>query len=331
MDFETILYEKDGGKARITLNRPEKLNALSAKLQRELNAALWEADNDAAVHAIILRGNGRAFCAGYDLSPMQSGPRRAGGGGGSSTAAGEGPARAGETARAPASGEQARATADSGETYTNVYRGMSNFDDDAWQLERQQRDRLAIMDIHKPVIAQVHGYCLAGGTDLALMCDIVVVADDAVIGYPPVRAMGSPPQHMWTYLVGPQWAKYMLLTGDSISGLEAAEIGLVWRSFPADQLEAAVEGLAAKMEMIDVELLAPNKRIVNLAMEMMGARTIQRMAAENDARAHLAPSVREFGRRAMTEGLKSALEWRDTKFSDGRGTAAYQKRREEGT
>ena len=233
MDFETIIYEKDGGKARITLNRPEKLNALSAKLQRELNTALWEADNDAAVHAIILRGNGRAFCAGYDLSPMQSGPRVAaekGGGGESSTSAGEG----------------ARAPAESGEAYTNVYRGMSNFDDDAWQLERQQRDRLAIMDIHKPVIAQVHGYCLAGGTDLALMCDIVVVADDAVIGYPPVRAMGSPPQHMWTYLVGPQWAKYMLLTGDSISGMEAADIGLVWRSFPADALEAAVEGLAAK-------------------------------------------------------------------------------------
>jgi enoyl-CoA hydratase len=215
-----------------------------------------------------------------------------------------------------------------GETYTNVYRGMSNFDDDAWQLERQQRDRMVIWDMHKPVIAQIHGYCLAGGTDLALLCDIVAVADDAVIGFPPVRAMGSPPAHMWTYLVGPQWAKYMLLTGDSISGREAAEIGLVWKSFPADQLEAAVEGLADRMAMIDVDLLSPNKRIVNVAMEMMGARTMQRLAAENDARAHLAPAVREFGRRAMTEGLKSALEWRDTKFNDGRGTPAYQQRRE---
>ena len=296
MDFETIVYEKDGGKARITLNRPEKLNALSAKLQRELNAALWEADNDAQVHCVILRGQGRAFCAGYDLSPMQSPPPK-------KDAAGE--------------------------TYTNVYRGMSNFDDDAWQLERQQRDRMVIWDMHKPVIAQIHGYCLAGGTDLALLCDIVVVADDAVIGFPPVRAMGSPPAHMWTYLVGPQWAKYMLLTGDSISGREAAEIGFAWKSFPADQLEAAVEGLGDKMSMIDVDLLSPNKRIVNVAMELMGARTIQRMAAENDARAHLAPAVREFGRRAMTEGLKSALEWRDTKFHDGRGTEAYQQRREQ--
>ncbi|HYM16738.1 MAG TPA: crotonase/enoyl-CoA hydratase family protein [Dehalococcoidia bacterium] len=295
MDFETILYETEGGKARITLNRPEKLNALSMKLQRELNAALWEADNDTAIHVIILRGAGRAFSAGYDLTPLQSPARRA----------------------------------DKDEAYTSVYRGVASFEDDAWQLERQQRERLALWDVHKPVIAQIHGYCLAGGTDLALLCDIVVAADDAVIGFPPVRAMGSPVGHMWTYLVGPQWAKYFLLTGDSVSGREAAEIGLVWRSVPADALEAEVEALASKMEMIEVELLAPNKRIVNVALEMMGARTIQRMAAEMDARAHQAPAVREFGRLAMTEGLKAALEWRDRKFGDSRGSSDYQKRRAE--
>ncbi len=296
MDFETILYEKEGGKARITLNRPEKLNALSMRLQRELNTALWEADNDTDVHVIIIKGAGRAFCAGYDLSPIQSPP----------------PAK------------------DKGdETYTNIYRGMSNFDDDVWQLERQQRERMAIWDIHKPVIAQIHGYCLAGGTDLALMCDLVIAADDAVIGYPPVRAMGSPPAHMWTYLVGPQWAKYFLLTGDSVTGFQAAEIGLVLKSVPPDFLEEEVEGIASKMEKIDVELLAPNKRIVNAAMELMGARTIQRMAAENDGRAHLAPSVREFGRLAMTQGLKAALEWRDSKFGDGRASTSYKQRRTE--
>jgi enoyl-CoA hydratase len=293
VEFETILYEKEGGKARITLNRPEKLNALSFKLQRELNAALWEADNDAQVHVIILRAAGRAFCAGYDLTPMQSPP----------------PKR------------------DKDETYTNVYRGGTSMDDDIWQLERQQRERMAIWEIHKPVIAQVHGYCLAGGTDLALLCDIVVVADDAVIGFPPVRAMGSPPAHMWTYLVGPQWAKYMLLTGDSIDGKKAAEIGVALKSVPADQLEAEVEAIASKMEKIDVELLSPNKRIVNVALELMGARTMQRLAAENDGRAHQAPAVREFARLAMTQGLKSALEWRDSKFGDGRGTEDYQQRR----
>jgi enoyl-CoA hydratase len=296
MDFETILYEKEGGKARITLNRPEKLNALSMRLQRELNTALWEADNDAAVHVIIIRGAGRAFCAGYDLSPMQSPP----------------PAK-----------ERAA------ETYTNVYRGGTAFDDDVWHLERQQRERMALWDLHKPVIAQVHGHCLAGGTDLALLCDLVIAADDAVFGYPPVRAMGSPPAHMWTYLVGPQWAKYFLLTGDSVTGVQAAEIGLVLKSVPPDFLEEEVEAIASKMEKIDIELLSPNKRIVNAALELMGARTIQRMAAENDGRAHLAPSVREFGRIAMAQGLKSALEWRDSKFGDGRASTTYQKRRAE--
>jgi enoyl-CoA hydratase/carnithine racemase len=296
MDFETILYEKDGGKARITLNRPEKLNALSMKLQRELNTALWEADNDAAVHVIVLRGAGRAFCAGYDLTPMQSPPKRG--------VAGD-------------------------EAYTNVYRGMASLEDDVWQLERQQRERMAIWDLHKPVIAQVHGYCLAGGTDLALLCDIVVAADDAVFGFPPVRAMGSPPAHMWTYLVGPQWAKYMLLTGDSITGKQAAEIGLVLKSSPSDSLEAEVEALASKMEKIDVELLSPNKRIINLAMELMGARTMQRIAAENDARAHQAPAVREFARIAQAQGLKAALEWRDGKFGDSRDSDDYKQRRAE--
>ena len=295
MDFETILYEVDGGKARVTLNRPEKLNALSMRLQRELNAALWEADNDARVHVIILRAAGRAFSAGYDLTPMQSPPKRE----------------------------------DRDETYTNVYRGMASMDDDIWQLERQQRERMAIWDMHKPVIAQVHGYCLAGGTDLALLCDIVVAADDAVIGFPPVRAMGSPVAHMWKYLVGPQWAKYFLLTGDSVSGRQAADIGLVWKSVPPESLEAEVEALAAKIEKIDTELLTPNKRIVNVALELMGARTLQRMAAENDGRAHQAPAVREFGRRAMTDGLKAALEWRDGKFGDSRTSEAAQRRRAE--
>jgi len=295
VDFETILYEVDGGKARITLNRPEKLNALSMRLQRELNTALWEADNDQRVHVIILRAAGRAFSAGYDLTPMQS----------------------------------PRPRQDRDEAYTNVYRGMATMDDDIWQLERQQRERMALWDIHKPVIAQVHGYCLAGGTDLALLCDIVVAADDAMIGFPPVRAMGSPVAHMWTYLVGPQWAKYFLLTGDSVTGAQAAEIGLVWKAVPADQLEAEVEALASKMELIDTELLTPNKRVVNLALELMGARTMQRLAAENDGRAHQAPAVREFGRRAMTDGLKSALEWRDGKFGDSRNSATAQRRRAE--
>jgi enoyl-CoA hydratase len=282
-EYKTILYQVENGRARITLNRPEKLNALSGELQVELNEALWDADNDTNVHAVILRGNGRAFSAGYDLTPLAS-----------------------------------RGAAAANDSYTAVYRGGRTFDDDAWQMEKQQRLRMALFDMHKPVIAQVHGFCLAGGTDIAFLCDIVIAAEDATIGFPPARAMGALPNNMWIYNCGPQWAKRLFFPGDTITGAEAAKIGLVLKSVPGDMLEAEVEHLVDRMAMIDTDLLSANKRIVNLQLELMGARTIQRMAAENDARAHLAPSVREFGRIAGEEGLKAALHWRDGKFGDGR-------------
>lgn len=130
--FEHILYQVERGRAAITLNRPDKLNALSLELQAELAEALWEADNDRAVHCVIIKGAGRAFSAGYDLT--------------------------GAGGNVPVSRVQSR---------DNAYRGGRSIDDDAWQLERGQRYRMAIFDMHKPVIAQVHGYCLAGGTDIA--------------------------------------------------------------------------------------------------------------------------------------------------------------------
>ncbi len=158
---------------------------------------------------------------------------------------------------------------------------------------------------------------------------MIIAADDTVIGFPPTRAMGSPPAHMWLYHVGPQWAKRLLLTGDSVSGEEAAKIGLVMQSVPYEDLDAAVEELADKLAMIDADLLAAQKRIVNLGLEIQGARTMQRLASENDARAHLAPAVKEFSQISREKGLKAALEWRDTKFGDGRATTDYQARRKE--
>jgi enoyl-CoA hydratase len=290
VEYQNLNYDVRDGKAYVTLNRPEKLNALSGALQEEISEAMWEADNDTRVHCVILGGEGRAFCAGYDLTP---------------------------------------APADHTETYEEVYRKNVTFDDDTWRMEKAQRLRMAIWDMHKPVIGRIHGYCLAGGTDLVLLTDMIVAADDTVIGFPPTRAMGSPPAHMWLYHVGPQWAKRLLLTGDSITGAEAAEIGLVLQAVPYEDLDAAVDEIADKLAMIDPELLSAQKRIVNLGMEMMGARTLQRLAAENDARAHLAPSVKEFGKLSREKGLKAALEWRDTKFGDGRGTSQYQARKEE--
>ena len=278
MDYEVIIYEVERGRARITLNRPEKLNALSIQLQEELNHALWAADNDERVHTVILRGAGRAFSAGYDLTPRPIAER---------------------------------------DPDDHTREGRS-FDDDAWRMEHSQRLRMAIFDMHKPVIAQIHGYCVAGGTDVALLCDMIIAADDTLIGFPPARAQGALPNNMWLYNVGPQWAKRLMLSGDFVTGADAAKIGLVLKAVPLDLLEQEVEGLADRLSMIDTELLSANKRIINIGLEIMGARTLQRIATENDARAHLAPSVAEFGARSREHGLKAALQWRDTKFGDQR-------------
>ncbi len=278
-DWQNILYEVERGRARITLNRPEKRNALSFPLLTELSEALWDADADREVHSVILRGAGTGFSSGYDLTESAS---REGLRGGAS------------------------------------YRGGRSIDDDIWQLERSQRMRMAIFDMHKPVLAQVHGHCLAGGTDVALLCDMVIAADDARFGFPPARDLGALPNNMWLYNVGPQWAKRLTLTGDTITGKEAAQIGLVMKSVPPDLLEAEVEGLADRLALVDADLLAANKRIINLGLELMGARTLQRLAAENDARGHLAASARGFVKTAAEKGLKTALVERDAKFGDGR-------------
>ena len=171
--------------------------------------------------------------------------------------------------------------------------------------------------MHKPSIAQVHGSCLAGGTDLALACDVVIAADDARIGFPAARAMGALPNNLWMYHCGPQWAKRLQLTGDSITGADAAKIGLVLKAVPAGVLEDEVQGLADRFALIDPDLLAANKRITNLALELMGAQTLQRLAGENDARAHRAPAVREYGRSVREHGLKETLRRRDEPFGEG--------------
>ncbi|XOV88930.1 MAG: crotonase/enoyl-CoA hydratase family protein [Pseudomonadota bacterium] len=292
--FEHLIYEVSDGRARITLNRPEKMNALSNDLLYELQEALWEADDNRAVHCVIIKGQGRCFSAGYDLT----GP----------------PPKYGKS--------RVRSEA-------NTYRGGRSLDDDAWQLEKAQRYRMALFDMHKPSIAQVHGYCLAGGTDIALLCDMVIAADDAVIGFPPARDLGALPNNMWLYNVGPQWAKRLTLTGDSITGAEAQQIGLVLKAVPAADLEAEVEQLADRLALIDPDLLSANKRIVNQGLELMGARTLQRLAAENDVRGHNTAAARGFGASVRENGLKATLAARDAKFGDGRARVNGPERRDE--
>ena len=278
MPYEHVAYAVENGRARITLNRPERRNALCPPLLDELERALWDADDDKRVHCVIVRGAGTAFCSGYDLTGF------------------------------------GQAKPDDGVPR----RGMRTLDDDIWSLERNNRRIRALWEMHKPSIAQVHGHCLAGGTDLALACDMVIAADDASIGFPPARNLGALPNNLWIYHCGPQWAKRLQLTGDTVSGADAAKIGLVLKAVPAELLEAEVEGLADRLALIDPDLLAANKRIVNLAMELMGAQVLQRLAAENDARGHLAPATKDYFRAVQEKGLAGAFRERDGRFGDGR-------------
>jgi enoyl-CoA hydratase len=274
VSYDEIRYEVEDGRARITLARPDKHNAMTPRLLEELEHALWEGDEDLSVHSVILRGQGASFCSGYDLTAL-------------------------------------------GGTKRDGHRTGLTHDDDIWLIERNNRRIRALWEMHKPSIAQVHGSCLAGGTDLAMACDIVIAADDARIGFPAARAMGALPNNLWMYHCGPQWAKRLQLTGDSITGADAAKIGLVLKAVPVDVLEDEVEGLADRFALIDPDLLAANKRITNLALELMGAQTLQRLAGENDARAHRAQAVREYGRSVREHGLRETLRRRDEPFGEG--------------
>jgi enoyl-CoA hydratase len=166
-----------------------------------------------------------------------------------------------------------------------------------------------------PVVAQVQGNCLAGGTDLALHCDLVVAADDASIGFPPVRSMGVPPTNMWLYNVGPQWTKRLVLTGDTLTGTEARDIGLVVDTAPADELDSVVLDLAQRMALIGRDLLIANKRVVNMGVELMGRSQLQRFAALNDAIGHRSPEAKAFSAHIAEVGLRQAVRDRDTPFA----------------
>jgi len=283
-----IAFDVTDNVARITLDRPDKRNALSGAMLRALHQALLEADDRTDVNAILLQGAGRDFCAGYDLTDSYSGKGE------------EGP-----------------------DYDPALYRSRAGtLDDDIWALERQQDLTLVMLDLHKPIIAKIQGNCLAGGTDLAFSCDIVLAADDARIGFPAARANGTPPTNLWIYHCGPQWAKRMLFTGDTISGRDAARIGLVLESYPAGELDHEVAEMARRVAAVDPEILSAHKRMVNGQMALMGARASQRMALDLDAEAHLSRGPRRSKFRAdMAEsGLKEALKNRDAPFGDGRVT-----------
>lgn len=288
MSYDNILYETSGRLAFITLNRPEKLNALSNDLRGELFHAMKEAEADREVGVIVLRANGRAFSAGYDLSP--------------SRAAADGSSYVHPRSKLP----------DTGTTHPAHYDWSRHVLLANW----------TIWELAKPVVAQVQGYCLAGGTELATFCDFRIVAEDAQVGYPPVRAMGTM-DIMWAPWHLPMTkAREFAYVGDSFSGRDMAAMGWATYAVPADELAAFTERFARRMANIDNDLLMYSKRSVNRQYEAMGIRSGLMSGTDVEAMSKHRPAAEEWRRRLREDGLKAALEWRDGPFRDFRGAYA---------
>ena len=276
MPYTTIDYSTDAGIARITLNRPERMNAINTELVADLRASVAAANDDAAVKVIILSGAGRAFCAGYDLDWGTK-------------------------------AEDASQRAMSGQwDPVRDYLGMS----------RNVRAYMSLWESPKPVIAQVHGWCVGGGTDLALCSDLIFMSEDAQIGYPPARIWGEPTTMMWVYRLGLEHAKRLMLTGGSLTGIEAARLGLASAAVPADRLVDEVDEMARKLTTIPLNQLVMSKLLVNQAYENMGLRTTQMLGTVFDGIARHTPEGIAWRDEAMRDGFREAVRRRDAPFGD---------------
>ncbi len=270
-DYEFILVDDPRPQVRrVTLNRPDKRNALSNPLRSELFQALQAADADPAVHVTILRGAGKCFSSGYDLS---------------ANAAGDLPF-------------------------------PSAMGDGFWPRHVVE-GAFHIWDLAKPVIAQVHGYCLAGGSELMAACDLAYVGESAQIGYPPVRLMSPPDNQFHPWMAGMRNAMELMLTGDAVDGREAVRMGLANRCYPDAELDDSVLDMAERISKIPPDLQQLNKRSVHRAMEIMGMRAAIRAGTEIQALGFHQPSARAYLKK-LSRGVSAALTERDSKFGDYR-------------
>ena len=276
---DTVLYEAADAVATLTLNRPERLNAITPQLVEDFDAALARALADDEVRVVRLRGAGSAFCAGYDIGW----------------------------------GSESMQAAEAGAPWDPIadYQMMRRFVDAYMALWRSP----------KPVVAQVHGYCVAGGTDFALCSDLIVCAEDSRIGYPPARVWGSPTTAMWMYRLGLERSKRLLLTGDAIDGARAVQWGLASEAVPAAQLEEAGLALARRVALLPHNQAAMMKLLVNQAFEQMGLHTTQLIGTLLDGAARHTPEGTAFTQRGLAD-VRGAVADRDAPFGDyGQGPA----------
>jgi enoyl-CoA hydratase len=292
---ETLIYETDARIARITLNRPERGNGITPLMPVELAACVERANLDPAVHVIALAGNGSGFCGGYDLVASAEGDMSELGG-----------------AEAPPVSPLDPAVI-----------GKNHMPDSNWDpvtdyqfMSRNVRGFMSLFNSEKPVLCKVHGYCVAGGTDMALCSDLLVIAEDAKIGYPPARVWGSPTTAMWALRIGAMRAKRLLLTGDSLTGVEAAEWGLATEAAPPAELDGRFEHLLERVARLPINQLVMMKLLVNQTLEGQGLRQAQTLGTFFDGIARHTEEGHGFVRRAAESGFREAVRERDEPFGD---------------
>lgn len=299
--LETIRYEVAGRVARITLNRPDRGNGLTPRLIAELVQCIERADLDPAVRVLVLSGAGSGFCGGYDL--LASAQEMGTGGFGDEQA----------PPGSPLDPRVQAANHDPARTWEPMvdYAGMS----------RNVRAFMALFHASKPVLCKVHGFCVAGGTDLALCSDLLVIAADAKIGYPPARVWGSPTTALWAHRIGPQRAKRLLFTGDSLSGAEALEWGLAIEAPAPASLEERTEILLERIARMPLSQLQMMKLLVNQTLYAQGLHATQILGTVFDGIARHTPEGYGFQQLAATAGFREAVRVRDEPFGDhGRST-----------
>lgn len=291
----TMTYEVTGRIARITLNRPARGNGITLDLPRELAACVERANLDPRVHVIALAGNGKGFCGGYDLAASAEGAMQG-------LAAGEAPAGS------PLDPAVIARNHDPGATWDPTV--------DFAMMSRNVRGFMSLFHGDKPVVCKVHGFCVAGGTDLALCSDLLVIEDDAKIGYPPARVWGVPTTALWVHRLGLEKAKRLLFTGDCLSGREAVAWGLAIESWPRAELDARFEALLERIARLPVNQLVLHKLLLNQSVASQGLYATQALATYFDGIARHTPEGYGFQQRAMAAGFRAAVRERDEPFGD---------------
>ena len=292
----TVLeYEVDGRVARLTLNRPERGNGLTRELITELERAVERADLDPAVHVLLLAGNGTGFCGGYDLVESAEGKGLGVG-----------------VADAPVGSALDPAVIAANHNPAETWDPMVDYA----MMSRNVRSFMALFHCTKPVVCKVHGFCVAGGTDLALCSDLLVIASDAKIGYPPARVWGSPTTSLWAYRLGPQRAKRLLFTGDSLTGAQALEWGLAIEAPPPEELDATAEKLVERIARVPVNQLQMMKLLLNQSQYAQGLHATQVIGTVFDGITRHTKEGYAFQALAMREGFMEAVRQRDEPFGD---------------